>query len=42
MKLLQGRREMHNGFGCGILKERDNMEDLGLNERIILKWILKN
>ena len=42
MRLLQGRREMHKGFGWGKLKERDNMEDLGVNESFILKWILKD
>jgi hypothetical protein len=37
MRLLQGGREMHKGFGWGKLKERDNIEDLGVNERVILK-----
>ena len=26
---------------CGNLKERDRLEDLGVYERIILKWILR-
>jgi hypothetical protein len=30
------------GFGWGHLRERDNFKDLGLDERIILKWIFNN
>ena len=33
---------MHIRFWSGKLKERDHLEDLEVNERIILKWILKN
>jgi hypothetical protein len=29
------------GFWWGDLKERDHLGDLGVDERIILKWILK-
>ena len=32
---------MHERFRWGKLKEGDNMEDLGVNERVILKGILK-
>jgi hypothetical protein len=32
---------MHTAIFCGHLKERDDLEDLGINERKILKWILK-
>jgi hypothetical protein len=39
---LHGRREMHAGFWWRNLKEIDHLEDLGVNVRIILKWILKN
>jgi hypothetical protein len=28
---------MHSGFWWGSLKERDNLQDLGIGERIILK-----
>jgi len=30
------------GFWCGNLKERDHLEDLGIDARIILKCIFKN
>jgi hypothetical protein len=37
-----GSREMHvHGFRRGNLKERDNLEDLIIDVRIILKRILK-
>jgi hypothetical protein len=29
------------GFWCGNLRERDNLEDPGLDERIILRWIFR-
>jgi hypothetical protein len=33
--------EVHTGFWCGNLRARDH-EDLGVEERIIFKWILKD
>ena len=36
-----GRREMCAGFRWRNLQEKDKLEDLGIDWRIILKWILK-
>jgi hypothetical protein len=33
--------EVHTGFWWGDLRERDHLEDLGVDVRIILKWIFK-
>jgi len=35
------QREMHIVFWCRNVKERDHLEDRGLDRRIILKWVLK-
>jgi hypothetical protein len=35
------RRKIHSGFWWVNLKERDHLENLGIDERIILKWVLK-
>jgi hypothetical protein len=32
---------MHAGFWWGNLRQRNNLEDLDVDERIILKWPLK-
>ena len=32
---------MHIGFWWGNLSERDHLEDLGVDGRIILEWTLK-
>ena len=32
---------MHAGFWCGNLREKKDLEDLGVDEGIILKWIFK-
>jgi hypothetical protein len=34
------RRKMHTEFSSENLKGKDNCEDLGVDYRIILKWIL--
>ena len=36
-----GRRKMHAGFWRGDLKKKDNLEDLEVSVRIILKRILE-
>jgi hypothetical protein len=38
---VSGRRDVHGGFWWGNLKEGDDLEDVDINIRIILKWILK-
>jgi hypothetical protein len=38
---MWGREELHTGFWWGILREIDNLKDLGLDGRIILKWIFQ-
>ena len=37
-----GGGEVYRGFWWGNLKERDCLEDLGVDRKIILKWIFKN
>jgi len=34
--------EVYTGFRSGDLRERDHLEDLGTDGRIVLKWIFKN
>jgi hypothetical protein len=36
-----GTVEVHAGFWWGNLREGDHLEDLGVDRRIILKWILE-
>ena len=36
-----GGEEVNKGFWWQNLKERDHLGDLGVDERIILKWIFK-
>jgi hypothetical protein len=36
-----GNKEMHTGFGWEYLSEREQLEELGVDWRVILKWILK-
>jgi hypothetical protein len=35
------RREVHTGLWWGDLREGDHLEDPGVDERVILKWIFK-
>jgi hypothetical protein len=35
------RRRMHVDFWCQSQKERDHSEEIGVDSRIILKWILQ-
>jgi hypothetical protein len=34
-------RAVHTGFWWGDMRERDNLEDLGIDGRIIFKWIFR-
>jgi hypothetical protein len=34
--------EVHTWFWCGGLRERSHLEDLDIDERLILKWTIKN
>jgi hypothetical protein len=36
-----GRGEIYAGFWWGNLRERDNLESLGVAGRIILRWIFR-
>jgi hypothetical protein len=36
-----GRRDVHTGFWWGDLREGGNLEDLGINGRIILKGVIR-
>jgi len=35
------RGEVHTGIWRGTLRVRDHLEELGVDERIILKWIIR-
>jgi len=39
--MYRGRREVNSGFWWGNLRERDHLEDPGINGRMILKWIFR-
>ena len=41
MWYVWGRGEVHTGFWWGNLRERDNLEDRGVDGRIILRQALK-
>jgi len=34
-----GREELHGGFWCGNMRERDHMEDSGVDGSFISRWI---
>ena len=36
-----GAGDVHGGFWWGDLMERDHLEDLGIDRKIVLKWIFK-
>jgi len=36
---MHGREELHGGFWWGSMRERDHVEDSGVDGRIILRWI---
>ena len=40
MRQAWGSRDMHSGFGLENLEEKDSLEDLNVNGRTVLKWIL--
>jgi hypothetical protein len=42
MSCLWGTGEVCTGFWWGNLIERDHLEDIGVDGRIILKWSLNN
>jgi hypothetical protein len=37
-----GRGEVHTGFWWGDLRERDHLEDHGIDGEIVLSWIFRN
>ena len=36
------RGEVHTGFWWGELRERDHLEDVGIDGKTMLQWVLKN
>jgi len=42
MRQLWKTAEVHTGFWLGGLRERGHLEDLKIDGRLILKWIIKN
>jgi hypothetical protein len=38
---VRGRGEAYTGFWWGNLRERDHLENPGIDRRIILRWIFR-
>jgi len=38
---VEGGRELHTWFWWGYVMESDHLEDVGVHDNIILKWIVK-
>jgi hypothetical protein len=38
---LYGGEEAYTVYWCGNLRERDNLEDAGIDGRIILRWFFR-
>ena len=41
MQHVWGRGQAYSGFRWGTLRERDHLEDSGVDGRIILRWIFR-
>jgi hypothetical protein len=41
MKLVLARGHVYTGFWCGNLRDRNNLEEPGVDGRIILRWIFR-
>jgi hypothetical protein len=41
MQRVWGEEKCEGGLGGGDLREKDHLEDLGIDGRIILSWIFK-
>jgi len=39
---IRGRGEVYTGFWWGNLREKDHLEDTGIDGKILLRWIFKN
>jgi hypothetical protein len=38
---VRGRGEVYTGFWWGKLRDRDHLEDPGIDGRIIIRWMFK-
>jgi hypothetical protein len=41
IKYVWGKGEVYTEFWWGNLRERDDLEDLGIDGKIILRWIFR-